>query len=206
MHWDIENRMPFSESWASSHCGLRGARADRHPSSWWAALLGQFYSGRWRLFVSFVPQRTPLNLPDRDPASKRLKSPLLGDSGIISEGYHPVSGWLGRPPPENGQRHARNMLQSAVLIRYPLLGYFSPINGRNSPMRRMSRWTPPFTLVPLWRITFLKMVHGEAAIHIVSSMDLFTFEWKFTSSGASSSGSAHKPVFPGIQFSKRWNK
>ena len=34
MHWDIENRMPFSEPWASSHCGLRGARADRHPSSW----------------------------------------------------------------------------------------------------------------------------------------------------------------------------
>ena len=56
---------------------------------------GSIFSGRWRIFVSFVRQRTPLSLLERHPAPKRLRSPFLGEAGMILEVHHPVSVWSG---------------------------------------------------------------------------------------------------------------
>ena len=94
-HW---YSIPFSEPWNWTlrfvHCDLRSARADRHPSSLWAAPLGRFSSGWWRLFVSIVPQRAQFSLLDLYHASERPKSPLLGETGRVLERYHLVSRWL----------------------------------------------------------------------------------------------------------------
>ena len=94
IHWDFEYPMPFGEPWASVHCGLESARAtaDRHPSSSWAAPLGRFSSGRLRLFVLVVPQRTKLTLLDMHPASNAPKVPYWAKLGDFWRGIIPFRG------------------------------------------------------------------------------------------------------------------
>ena len=84
--------MPFGEPWASVHCGLRSARADRHPSSSWVAPLGRFSSGRLRLVVLVVPQRTQLTLLDIYPASNAPKVPYWAKLGDFWRGIIPFQG------------------------------------------------------------------------------------------------------------------
>ena len=116
-HWDIQHSMSFSEPWTSVHCGLQSARADRPPSSWWAAPLGRFCSSTWWFFFSAVLHRTPPSLLGIPLASERPKSPILGKAGARWSGCHPGSGWPLRPPPETGQCHTRNVLLRGLARR-----------------------------------------------------------------------------------------
>ena len=197
--------MPFTETWASAHWHLRSARSNRHPSALWVAPLGRFFQDdgeySFRLCV-------------RGRHSASSKDILLQNASEVPSWAK--LGWFWRCIipfqcgqadqcwTENGQCYANNVLQSALCPdKVSTIGIFLANKRQKFPYE--THVTADASIHILWRITFWEMFHGEAAIHTVSSLELFTIEGKFPSSGASPSGSKTSRYFLASNVQKRWN-
>ena len=128
--------------------------------------------------IFFRAIATQLTLLDIHHASERPKSPLLGEAGRLLEGYHPLSGWPGRPPPETGKCYARNVCNSRVCpAKVSTIRIFLANKRQKFSSETHVTVDASIHIRPTFKDNIFGNVPGEGAIHTIYSSDIVSIEY-----------------------------